>query len=128
MLPRGRPPAVPASAVLDEVRHLIARAAGEPCPTLGDMAQAVGVNIDTVRLAIRMLQDADELVIWGSNARGGFKVRLMGVMVGDRWRWTSWSRPRFKRGAMGRILPRAGEVERSPARDYLAAVTAAGRF
>lgn len=117
---RGRPAQVPASAVLDEVRHLIASAAGAPCPTLDAMTSATGATVWCVRSALAMLRAAGQLQVRRSArvvAQAGFR-RKMRVLVGGQWSgWTAWTRREV------------GEIrELAPPPEHLAAVTAAGRF
>lgn len=121
---RGRPPTVPASAVLDEVRHLIARAAGAPCPAIDLLAASVGVDWRIVSKAIAMLKAGGELKIERTAKCGGLK-RRMRVLVNGRWSpWTAWT----KRGPGTALLRRGQLFAAMPSADHIAVVTAAGRF
>lgn len=113
---RGRTPAVPAAAIVGEVRLLIARAARAPCPTLDHMAAAAGVNRDTIREALRQLREAGELQIRRSARSGGFKRKFRVIHGGEWSAWTAWTR---------REAYAAPVVEQ---RDHREAVMAAGRF
>lgn len=119
MTTRGRTPAVPASAVLDEVRHLIARAAGEPCPTLGHMARELGVTLDAVRTAVDKLQLAHELQVRRSarvSGPAGFKRRMRVIVAGEWTGWTGWT------------VREAYRMPQSKAPDHVGAASAAGGF
>lgn len=112
-LSRGRRPSVPATAIIDEVRHVIASTAGRPCPTLDYLSARTGTNQRIVRRALRLLRDAGDLRVKGVHQ--GFKrmrVRVDGIWAG----WTDWT----VRGSY--------EIATTPRVDHIAAVTAAGRF
>lgn len=114
---RGRPAAVPACAVVDEVRHLIASHAGAPCPTLSHMAAALGVNVDVVRAVVDGLRSAGELQVKRPSRGTNCPKRRLRVLIDGQWtRWTGWTVREAYRLAM-----RADN-------DHVVAVTAAGRF
>lgn len=89
---RGRPLAVPASAVVDEVRRMIAAHAGAPCPTLGHMAAALGVHPRVVERMVVVMREAGELQVRRPSTAQNCPKRRMRVRIGDAWtQWTGWT-------------------------------------
>lgn len=86
---RGRRPAVPASAILDEVRTLIARAAGQPCPTNADIAKRLGLSVHAVHIALRELARLRQIRAQRTGQRGAYSRRVRVLIEG---RWTEWTR------------------------------------
>lgn len=94
MSPRkpGRPAAVPAARVVEQLHALIAGRAGHPCPSREAMAAILQVDEHVVRRALRLLEDAGELQIQHTAWIGGLR-RRMRVKINGRWcRWTDLSR------------------------------------
>jgi hypothetical protein len=90
--PRGRPLIVLPPAVVEGLRKLIAGRAGHPCPDNKLLAQALGVDLRTLRRAIDRLERAGQLEIERSAFIGGLR-RRMRVKLRGRWRpWTELTR------------------------------------
>lgn len=100
-LTRGRPPALSAVAAREELRLLIGRAQGKPCPTSHDLATAMQVGERLIYATVIAMRAAGELQVLYSAA--GQRNRRMRVMLDGHWsEWTDWTaRNRYQRRRRG---------------------------
>jgi len=120
--PRGRPLTVLPPPIVEALRQLIAGRARHPCPDNALLAQALGVDVATLRRALNWLEAAGDLEIQRSAFIGGVR-RRMRVKVQSRWR--AWTEPTKRRAYDLRIV--AFDLLTGGAH-HLALVLMAGRY
>lgn len=122
--PPGRLPLVSVDTVVEALRLMIAGRAGHPCPSNKHYADALEVNEQVVRTAMRRLEKAQELQIQRTAFIGGLR-RRMRVKVRGRWReWTELT----KRRAYDLKITAPDLLRRGRNAHHLERILGAGRY
>lgn len=120
---RGRVTIIVSPVVVEALRRLIAGRAGHPCPDNRLLAEVVGVNVQTLRAALDLLESRGQLEIQRSAFTGGLRRRMRVKLHG---RWRNWTQLTKRHAYDLRIV--APDLLRTVSTHHLSRVLMHGRY